>query len=444
MLDGGWWLFEEYELLPSGKSPTHVAPLRGSKLLPYDPFEAHDKYWGGRSRLDGQPPYLELANLDLDDPTEILGWCSRYGLLGILPHRTLEARFWPRWQPLGWGDEPLPEGRLAPRQVRYERRVTWREYAPQPAVMVNADRPAVVSDIGLAYGVQSGKLYVSPPPEFETRIDPHPIHKREYTEEATGRQAGQTLTAEELKRVSESVVDDYSRPSPAGVHIFNTLSGTTEELGLVEGYAQFFPYRDGVCDWVRWRNRTAVFEAGVVDRETGEQIAENLARQDYPAPLSKDFLQEYGEPIALFRRYAGFVRGAVDVWQRLRDAQTLAEVEALRSRYGLLRDERGGVHFDRFQLTLASVHPTARPKAGDGGGVQWSHAWHYPSLFAALLLMVYQDIPFHGRTIKLCAKAGCVRTFVTDRADQLYCSQRCKWAAKQARYRETLKAESNA
>ncbi len=390
--------------MPSWDDPTHVVPAQGSKLVPYNPFEEHDKYWGGRSRIDGQPPYVELANLDLDDPTEILRWCSRHGLLGILPHRTLEARLWPRWE-----REAL-SGLLVPQGQQYVQGVPLRDERTLLTV------PTLWIDVG------TGRV----------------VHQREYTKQAEDPSAGEPLTADELAEVPNFIRQQWGLE--AKVRIRNAEAGTIEDLDVIEGYVQFFPYYEGVSDWVQRRYGA---EKPPKAEQTAARMASELASKEYPALGSEKFQREYGEPIELFRRYATWVREALELWEQLRAASSPDEVQRIRSQFDPLQGQFGRVHFDRFQLALATVHPTVRPE-GNGNGGNWSHAWHYPSLFAALHLMIYQDFPLAERFVKRCQKKGCGKSFVTNTDTQRYCSQRCKWAAKKDRYRATRRADPNA
>jgi uncharacterized C2H2 Zn-finger protein len=105
---GGWWRFTNYEL----RDDTILAP-EGTKLEWYDPWEIYraSLYDSGTAR-----PYQSLLALALSlaDPNDtwpwridygslrenawkVLDWCSKFGLLGILPHEAhriaVPARF---------------------------------------------------------------------------------------------------------------------------------------------------------------------------------------------------------------------------------------------------------------------------------------------------------------------------------------------------------------
>lgn len=413
MLHQGWWKFDEYDLVPSWETPTHVVPARGSKLVEYEAFDRYEDFWGGRGRIAGAPPYMQLANLDLEDPGEVVRWCSRYGLLGILLQQTLEVRFWPRWEPLGWMDEALPDGEIAPRQSWYDRvGGAWRESITQPSVVTDSCDS---------------------------------IQQIEYMESAQHRTEGDALNVSDFESIRSSSQDAGRTLLPVGVRGQN-LSGRPVEEGLVEGWAQFFPYRCGVSAWVRHRMTNPLagvvasphlaspdyWSARVPDHAAAAKIERRLERRPYPMPCTEEFCREYGEPLDLFRRYAGQVRRTVAMWQSISSLTSRREVEGVSSDYST---GSWGVEFNRFQVALQTVHPVAALELKEQA--RWSPRWLYPSLYAALHLMMYQDFPLGGRLVKQCQKDGCPKRFATDRAWHKYCSPQCKWAARKRRQRGT-------
>ncbi len=122
---GGWWRFSRYELRDG-----HVRPAAKAVLERYDPWFDYR-----RSRASGgdgaAPPYQALLDLLADlrvrpvgasgrrqalsstGEVQLLAWCARYGLLGVLLHQTAMVTFPPRWEPADptpsrWtGKEPL-------------------------------------------------------------------------------------------------------------------------------------------------------------------------------------------------------------------------------------------------------------------------------------------------------------------------------------------------
>ena len=101
-----WCYFSKYEIKGGC-----IQPTKGAKLKTYDPWNAYEKARLNRKSLG--TPYESLNALlgslsfqitkeklyELSPKSEsnLLNWCSQYGLLGILPHRSLMARLVPRW-----------------------------------------------------------------------------------------------------------------------------------------------------------------------------------------------------------------------------------------------------------------------------------------------------------------------------------------------------------
>lgn len=92
----GPWMRAERYVVKAG----YIVPQ--GELEPFDVFEETEARlrWG-----EGRRPYEELAWLDLKDEQAIASWCSRWGLLGILPHELVElwdgeAKY--RWEGGRW------------------------------------------------------------------------------------------------------------------------------------------------------------------------------------------------------------------------------------------------------------------------------------------------------------------------------------------------------
>jgi len=82
-----WWKFDRYEI-----EAGYIKPAVGSALARYAPWSLY-KSPHGKDPI--QRPYHSLlglvgqkAELDHDSETAILDWCSEYGLLGVLLHRS--------------------------------------------------------------------------------------------------------------------------------------------------------------------------------------------------------------------------------------------------------------------------------------------------------------------------------------------------------------------
>lgn len=91
---GQWWRFSRYEIRDG-----IIQPQEEAELEEYDPWAEYEdsRAWGEKSTAP-PTPYLALAslvhmvrfdvrhNLTPESEEAVLNWCSKYGLLGILPH----------------------------------------------------------------------------------------------------------------------------------------------------------------------------------------------------------------------------------------------------------------------------------------------------------------------------------------------------------------------
>lgn len=101
---GRWWRHSRYEIRDG-----YIVPAKGAKLVEYDPWKFHRKR--GELLAITEPPYLSLFKAvepwehgikAEDEPgTEqaILGWCNRFGLLGLLHQEAVRIIFRPRREP---------------------------------------------------------------------------------------------------------------------------------------------------------------------------------------------------------------------------------------------------------------------------------------------------------------------------------------------------------
>ena len=123
---GLWKRFHRYEVVGS-----YIRPAEGAELQTYDPWEL----WSPDDRTSR--PYTELTNLITKVPVSedetgriwiepegkapLERWCSQYGLLGVLLHRTRSVTCAPRWR-------KQRTGSLAPSQCHFFRTsVGWEE-----------------------------------------------------------------------------------------------------------------------------------------------------------------------------------------------------------------------------------------------------------------------------------------------------------------------------
>ena len=108
ILTGSWWKFDRYELRDG-----MIRPARGAKLSRYDPWE--DQNSAAPLQQDRVPAYRSLLDMVnrlryLESPSpktrdrqlqprsekELLDWCGRYGLLGVLLHDAVQITLAPR------------------------------------------------------------------------------------------------------------------------------------------------------------------------------------------------------------------------------------------------------------------------------------------------------------------------------------------------------------
>lgn len=384
-----WWRWSDYKLVGG----THIAPAPGAKLEVYEPLSDHGEYWGGRKRKGEFLPYAELSGLTATDPDAVLQWYSRYGALGILLHRTLEAHLWPRWKRIEGSDKGDKKPEFLPFQGKYRRGAPgWL-------------------DPGELFGPRSG---------FEER----PLRMEEI---------------EEYVVHTEKLFEATRRPT---VIVERWQDGAPQELSITEGYGQFFPDVDGVTDWVAWKTenfrlRTPGPPSDLAD-EDAQELEEHLDRERYPLPGSEDFLRRYAEPLYLFNVYAREVKRAVGFWDDARFSRTRDDLAEVAQRFAPISS---GDFPDSMNAALRTIHPTAEFVGRPKERLHWELRWQFPSLYAAMHSMILQDFPRRGAIAKKCQR--CSRTFVTDNDRQKYCTNRCQRTAQTARYREGLKNDSD-
>lgn len=101
---GYWWRFSKYEIRDNV-----ICPVSRAGIEQYDPWELFDNAReGGRRPPQGKRmmelPYQQLLALDQQiknpfkyDAGTVTEWCSRFGLLGILPHCASSITLPARW-----------------------------------------------------------------------------------------------------------------------------------------------------------------------------------------------------------------------------------------------------------------------------------------------------------------------------------------------------------
>ncbi len=392
-----WWKASEYEIVGG----THIAPVEGAEIDIYDPFRDHEKFWGGRKRLGGTPPYLELLEVDFQDRSSILRWCRKYGLLGVLPHRTITASFWPRWEE---GQRPIGGG---------------------PGVVGHRSSAATCFPTQQQYRQLSGARTVTL--EVMPRDDAEP---------------GGLLSSDDVPQALAEGEDFSNRIQHPGVRLRQVHNGEQVRTSIAVGYAPFFPRREGVSEWTAWKFSGRPFYVGSDSTLSGREAADNLRveldRASYPLPYSPEFLREYGEPIYLMRLYARELLATIRFWEEARDASSSDQLPA----FVIHRQKAPASPLPQgFTAALESIHPgTSLDREGDGEKPTWKRRWSSPSLYASFNLMVLQDYPLGDRLLKRCE--FCDQIFATDDDRQKYCSETHRSSAAQARWREGKRAES--
>jgi predicted nucleic acid-binding Zn ribbon protein len=93
LASGGWYRFDEYEMRDGC-----IAPKPGAAMHFYDPWSLDDRPYRSLMEMVRDPAVLNLARYNKPLISGVLEWCGRFGLLGVLSHRTRAATMWPRWQ----------------------------------------------------------------------------------------------------------------------------------------------------------------------------------------------------------------------------------------------------------------------------------------------------------------------------------------------------------
>lgn len=150
---GWWWRATDYVV--SGK---YVRPAPACGIERYDPWDCFAADEFAETETLSRPPHEELLGLiqrfnfeprpgpgpivkpDETSANELAAWCSRYGLLGILPHHALQIALLPRWLP--YKSEPTT---LVPSQIVYARTAAgWSTFIHQiatPRWRIRDDHP---------------------------------------------------------------------------------------------------------------------------------------------------------------------------------------------------------------------------------------------------------------------------------------------------------------
>lgn len=354
-----WWRADRYEIVHG----THIRPKRSARIEPYPALGSYEKHWIGEGRA--RAAYVGLVNLDLDDNAAVLGWCSEFGLLGILHDRLVAAYFWPTWERRSVANP----GSLEPRQT-------------------------VLAEVGAH-------------DHFPTR---------ELRNTAISRTSAQVAEGSPLSDAEfRECFDPWSLTSAhqPNVLIRELWSLNQRAVDVVEGYGQFFPNVDGIPAWTR--REAALHKGSPWAPPAWEGMREILARRSrlelnkapYPLPGSRAFRQQYAEPRHLFYQVVHGFRAAIDDLTAQKFGRS-----SMRSAINI----HGYRVPEQLAVGLRQVSPSLVWSEG-----RWSHAWEVRSLLAAMSIIAIQDLTKHG--LVLCP--GCGNRFFTTRRDKRHCEQGC-------------------
>lgn len=132
-VQGMWWRFNNYQIfetpMPANVPPQFAEHYRYIRPAPGAELETYSLSVGNGSEPSighGSISYEAIRDIDLESDDAILDWCREFGLLGILPQRTVLIRLAPRWAPLVDSNDRF----LFPSQTSYSRTsVGWHPVA---------------------------------------------------------------------------------------------------------------------------------------------------------------------------------------------------------------------------------------------------------------------------------------------------------------------------
>ena len=91
-----WWRHTEYCF-----DREWIRPAANARLTAYDPWATPEGEQGFQSILGLANVLHRYGHDDEKFPRLVLDWCNEHGLLGLLPHQTIQAFLAPRWRPYG-------------------------------------------------------------------------------------------------------------------------------------------------------------------------------------------------------------------------------------------------------------------------------------------------------------------------------------------------------
>ncbi|MGH8542973.1 MAG: hypothetical protein ACREX3_04915 [Gammaproteobacteria bacterium] len=393
-----WWRWSRYEIV--GEDVLRggwIVPARNASLEACNPFDEHRELWrrkakGSGSQVYRELPYVELARLAGEVNQTALGsgelekrvldWCNRYGLLGVLRHRTLQAFQWPHWEECEGGV------RAVQHQVAGIR--AW-----QNRHVMDLPRPA-----------------------------------------GADRRPGDPLSEEDAAALFEEA--GFLRPCAV---VTRPEDEAPEQLRFAEGYAQFFPRLLEQPPSIDGPGRSSlildpgyIFEGVALDPQ---EFPYPDDRQLLPGPDMRKFEREYGESVQLFLRYAKTLSRRLELWKSLRGGALWSEIRGQDRRgkvdfpEGEPKDEEERRHRERerqeldgFRSCLETISPVplfevvkARP------GESWRrvvNSYRFRSLYAAFHLMILMDAS-GGRRLGWCPV--CTEPWSSTQPGRKYCER---------------------
>ncbi|MDI6872069.1 MAG: CGNR zinc finger domain-containing protein [Bacillota bacterium] len=357
----------------------YIKPIPGLKTEWYNPFAS---YYGLDSPYKGRSFYLELVELNENDPRAVEEFASKWGLLGLVFENLIQAHY--VRTPEGYA---LPKHRLDCVIPGFDE--VWQ--GKGSAVVVPLSTPYVPEDVIWDAMVTRGWVKRETDGGLRVLVD------------GTFSELEQRLTREHEQA---EFAGFQLHIQDGGEALVRDRLGTPCVKSLIEYLQDYFPeplpkpqsFGPGLkLQWLR----------------DGDPV--------FPA-LDSDFIWDHlCEPLDDF---------ALEV-RRFRDVYT-----ACAKRPDLSRDQVRWISAV-FDQHLESVHPTltlSDDHETQPDGFTYSGEWSYPSLLAVAYMMLYLD--FTGnRRLHFCANDRCRKPFVTDRTDRIYCSARCLNATKHRKYR---------
>jgi hypothetical protein len=379
---GKWWRFGAYEIRDG-----YIRSAPGARLEEYFPL---DDFQAARAaREEQRSPYESLmrvserlsvdaaGQLSPESTAELLDWCARNGLLGLLLHQVQRAEFAPRW-----------ERRVPPKLTPIQR----EEVCQMVERLSESEDPDLQQAMAWLHPSAKEKLE-----EKEALYVTQAFYQRTNCGSVVFGRRQNLMRSVPMDRcklghvVSERL---WPRTTPTVLQQ-KLLSGDWEYLPVAESWGQFFP----------------------------DVPEKTRAVHQYPKPYSGAFWEAYAEPLE------EFIAG-VRAFRR-------AFLEAAAVKNGKDMSEGARVGAPRLSALNALKPPVGSGllRLRDGSIEQKEIS---PSLLGSLVIMAQQDLASDRRVIR-CANARCGLTVVVIGYQTEYCSQQCRYAAQKRAQRAKLR-----